>query len=51
MMASLFVVSALAVAAAWAGRERAAKVLIFLGAILGIAMLLYHATSPLRTVL
>ena len=28
MMASLFVVFALAVAAAWAGRERAAKVLI-----------------------
>lgn len=51
MMALLFIVFVLAVAAAWTGRERASKLLVFVGAMLGIAMLMYHATSPLRTVL
>jgi Family of unknown function (DUF5993) len=51
MMALLFIVLVAAVAAAGSGRERTAEVFIFVGALLGIAMLLYHATTPLSTVL
>ncbi len=50
-MVFLFIILFISIILVWTKKEAAAKWAILIGSILGVLMLLYHATSKLSTVL